>query len=87
MTLVDERRRHNQGPRALRSVGEPPALTTRELEVLKLRASGYTNAEIAGRLFLVEQTVNNHVQTAYVRLRVHCLVDACRALGWLVVPE
>ncbi|MGY1849477.1 MULTISPECIES: response regulator [unclassified Blastococcus] len=62
--------------RAVRS-GAPPAdagapavqaLTTRELEVLRLMAEGCTNREIAGALFLVEGTVKNHVSAILLKL-------------------
>lgn len=38
-------------------------LTRRELEVLQLIAQGYTNAEIADRLFTSKRTVENHRQS------------------------
>ncbi len=40
--------------------GPPDDLSERELEVLKLIALGYTNAEIAGRLYLSVRTVESH---------------------------
>jgi two-component system response regulator NreC len=40
--------------------GPPDGLSPRELEVLKLIAVGYTNNEIAGRLFLSVRTVESH---------------------------
>nr|WP_042195270.1 response regulator transcription factor [Kibdelosporangium sp. MJ126-NF4]CEL21881.1 DNA-binding response regulator, LuxR family [Kibdelosporangium sp. MJ126-NF4]CTQ92661.1 DNA-binding response regulator, LuxR family [Kibdelosporangium sp. MJ126-NF4] len=44
------------------------ALTDRETDVLKLIASGATNKEIAGRLFLSEGTVKNHITRILGRL-------------------
>lgn len=38
-----------------------PALTTRELEVLKLMVLGMTNAEIAKKLIISEHTAKAHV--------------------------
>jgi two-component system, NarL family, response regulator NreC len=41
-------------------VGPPDDLSDRELEVLRLIALGYTNAEIAERLYLSVRTVESH---------------------------
>ncbi|NYD68490.1 response regulator [Agromyces atrinae] len=59
--------------RAVRSgapLDEAPTapLTDRELDVLRLVASGYTNREIGEALFLAEGTVKNHVSTVLVKL-------------------
>jgi DNA-binding NarL/FixJ family response regulator len=43
-------------------------LTSRELEVLRLMAEGYTNREISGALSVVEGTVKNHVSTILLKL-------------------
>ncbi|AUS77062.1 DNA-binding response regulator [Actinoalloteichus sp. AHMU CJ021] len=43
-------------------------LTERELEVLRLLASGYANREIAEALFLAEGTVKNHVSSVLLKL-------------------
>ena len=40
--------------------GPPDDLSTRELEVLRLIALGYTNSEIATRLYLSVRTVESH---------------------------
>ncbi len=44
--------------------GGPWHLSRRELEVLDLVAAGLGNREIAGRLFLSEETVRSHVKNA-----------------------
>jgi len=49
-------------------VGPLPALTTREVEVLRLLGSGASNREIAKALFLSEGTVKNHVSRILGRL-------------------
>ncbi|MFD0556938.1 LuxR family two component transcriptional regulator [Stackebrandtia endophytica] len=50
--------------------GEPPvqSLTDRELDVLRLVASGYTNRQIAEALFLAEGTVKNHLSSVLLKL-------------------
>jgi DNA-binding CsgD family transcriptional regulator len=46
-------------------------LSPRQLELARLVADGYTNAEIASKLQLSRQTVKNHVRAAYEKLGVH----------------
>jgi DNA-binding NarL/FixJ family response regulator/signal transduction histidine kinase len=47
-----------------------PALTTRENEILKLVAKGYTYREIAEQLFISVKTVQNHVQNILAKLQL-----------------
>jgi DNA-binding NarL/FixJ family response regulator len=49
---------------------ELDALTDREREVVGLVASGATNDDIAGRLFLSPATVKTHVSRAMTKLGV-----------------
>ena len=51
-------------------VGEQTPLTSRELEVLQLAASGATNGEIAQKLWVTEQTVKFHLSNVYRKLEV-----------------
>lgn len=51
-------------------------LSKREAEVMELIATGYSNGEIAQRLFLSEKTVKNHVNRIYAKLGVESRVTA-----------
>ncbi len=56
--------------RQYRSEFGPPALTDRELEVLRLAAGGNTGPEIARRLFVSPSTVKSHFENIYEKLGV-----------------
>jgi len=45
-------------------------LTEREQEVLDLLADGFSNKDIAKRLFLSEKTVKNHLNTIFKKMEV-----------------
>nr|WP_225624238.1 response regulator transcription factor [Thermoanaerobacterium thermosaccharolyticum] len=45
-------------------------LTDREMQILSLIAEGYSNKEIADKLFLSEKTVKNHVYNIFRKLDV-----------------
>ena len=56
---------------AARTADDPlDALTTREREVLGLMAEGRTNGGIARRLWVTEGTVEKHVHSIFVKLRL-----------------
>jgi DNA-binding CsgD family transcriptional regulator len=50
---------------------DPDHLTRREREILELLAVGHSDAQIAGRLFISQRTVNNHVHAILHKLGVH----------------
>lgn len=51
-------------------------LTSREVEVLRLAASGASNKEIAEQLFLSVNTVRNHMQRVLNKLGAHSKLEA-----------
>lgn len=55
-------------------------LTTRELEIVLLVARGYTNADIAQRLWVTKWTVKFHLANAYRKLGVSNRTQAARYL-------
>jgi DNA-binding NarL/FixJ family response regulator len=59
------------------SIGHAP-LTPRELEVLRLVATGLTDAEVAERLFLSRRTVSSHLTSIYTKLGVASRTAATR---------
>ena len=60
---------------------EAPRLSARELEVLHLVAAGYSNAMIATRLHLSENTIKGHVETLLTRLNARNRAEAVAAAG------
>jgi len=73
-----------------RGEGEEPPLTAREIEVLRLLARGYSNAQIADELGITERTVKNHAGRIYGKLgvgsRMEAVLHAVRR-GWVEVEE
>jgi DNA-binding NarL/FixJ family response regulator len=55
---------------------EPPALSTREKQILGLVVMGYMNSQIAERLFLAESTVKSHLSSAFGKLGVRSRNEA-----------
>jgi DNA-binding CsgD family transcriptional regulator len=56
------------------------SLTERETQILRMVARGFTNSEIARRLWLSPHTVRTHLQHAYPKLGVRTRVQAARAI-------
>lgn len=62
VALADELTAAQKGERSTET------LTERELEILQLLAFGYTNKEIAGRIFVSPDTVKTHLEHVYQKL-------------------
>lgn len=76
-----------RGPRPA-TRANPAQLTNRQVEVLRLMASGSTNAEIATQLFLSAKTVEHHVSAILTKLDVPTRRDAIRAANALgLLPQ
>jgi DNA-binding NarL/FixJ family response regulator len=72
------------GARPAPAVERPPVaddargLTRRELEILRLVAEGYSNAQLAKMLWVTEQTVKFHLSNIYRKLDVSNRTEASR---------
>ena len=69
--------------RYLLSQNETPKigeLSARKREILELLIEGLSNAEIAGRLYLSESTIKQHLRAAYKVLGVHNRTQAARTM-------
>lgn len=51
-----------------RSQSPPAGMTDREVEVLRLAATGLTTAEIARRLVISPKTADSHIQHIYAKI-------------------
>jgi DNA-binding NarL/FixJ family response regulator len=58
------------GPRAPRQAPVPPALTPREMEIVRLVSTGLSNKEIARRLDIGLATTKSHVHNALAKLNL-----------------
>jgi DNA-binding CsgD family transcriptional regulator/tetratricopeptide (TPR) repeat protein len=65
----------------------PSGLTDRQIEILRLLASGLTNAEIAAKLVLSERTVDHHVSAVLQKLDVGSRRQAAHLAVRLGVTE
>ena len=59
---------------------KPFGLTGREKEVLKLIVQGYTNSEIAEKLFVSINTVKTHTKNIFVKMDVENRIKAARKI-------
>jgi DNA-binding NarL/FixJ family response regulator len=51
-------------------------VTARELKIVQLVAQRLNNREIGKRMFISENTVENHVRNILEKLQLHCRMDA-----------
>jgi DNA-binding NarL/FixJ family response regulator len=56
------------------------SLSARGREILEMVVEGLSNAEIAGRLYLSESTIKQHLRTAYKVLGVHNRTEAAKTM-------
>jgi DNA-binding NarL/FixJ family response regulator len=63
-------------PRVLRRRIAPRPLSFREKQILSLVVQGFTNRQIADRLFLAESTVKTHLSSAFGKLDAHSRAEA-----------
>jgi DNA-binding CsgD family transcriptional regulator/tetratricopeptide (TPR) repeat protein len=75
-----------RGPRPT-TRANPATLTARELEVLRLVASGLRNAEVAERLVVSRRTVDHHVSAVLRKLRARSRAEAAEAAARLGLLE
>ena len=63
------------------------ALTSREIDVLKLLAKGRSNKEIGSNLFISESTVKSHVKSMFEKLHVRSRTEAIAAANQRGLPQ
>jgi DNA-binding NarL/FixJ family response regulator len=63
-------------PRELNSTRLNPTLSSREKQVLAMVVMGFTNIEIATKLYLAESTVKSHLSSSFRKLGVSSRKDA-----------
>jgi DNA-binding NarL/FixJ family response regulator len=75
-------------PRQLREHMTKPTLSTREKQILGMVVMGFSNGEIARKLFVAESTVKSHLSSAFVKMGVRSrneatalILDAENGLG------
>lgn len=68
---------HSTQPKR-REPEEAERLSSREKEILRMVASGYTSAEVGSRLMISGMTVNTHLRNIYRKLQVRTRAQAVR---------
>jgi DNA-binding CsgD family transcriptional regulator len=72
------------GPDAWLDPGPLAQLTERELDVVRIVATGRTNKQVAAELYLSELTVRNYLSTAMAKLGVHRRTELAALLAGLL---
>ena len=67
-------------------VGPASSLTTRQMEALRLTASGLSYKEAAAVMGVELQTLKEFHRQAHRRLGVGTAIEAMRVLGWVTIP-
>jgi class 3 adenylate cyclase/ATP/maltotriose-dependent transcriptional regulator MalT len=67
-----------RGKRVRTATSGPGALTSRELEVVRLAVEGLPTREIGERLFIGRRTVETHLTNAYAKLGIRSRVELVR---------
>ena len=67
---------HSTTPEPVAPETYPAGLSSREVEVLRLVASGMSNAEISRALFVSLATVKKHINNIYRKLGTHSRTSA-----------
>ncbi len=76
-----------RGPRPSTRTNQA-GLTSRQREVLQLMVEGFSNAEIASRLFTSPKTIEHHVSAIFAKLGVHSRAQAIRAASHMgLIPN
>ena len=73
MATRDDRTQHEALSVAGGNLREDFHLTKRELEILRLVATGMTDAQVAERLVLSRRTISKHLQLIYSKLNVNSI--------------
>jgi DNA-binding NarL/FixJ family response regulator len=75
-------------PASARSALSTPVLSPREKQIMAMVVMGFTNREIANRLFLAESTIKSHLSSAFEKLGVRSrtaatarILDSTQGLG------
>jgi DNA-binding CsgD family transcriptional regulator len=75
-----------RGKRVRTATSGPGALTSRELEVVRLAVEGLATREIGERLFIGRRTVETHLTNSYAKLGVRSRVELVRIADQFAEP-